>query len=158
MWDARESMRVFVRSFVVIAISHSIPLIRIQIFAFEFEFEFVQSLIFCVSLQMPFSNYFSAALANYLCTDDLFPNWIFQQPYSVFFFCWTVAIQCVRSARQPVHLLNFASPTWTYATYSSCSCFAQCLVWETIVFFVFILICAHFCFSLGGFFLAWKVC
>lgn len=88
-----------------------------QIFVFKFRAS--SSLIFCVSMRTLSNHFWQHGM--YLCTDDLFPNWIFQLCYTKirffafiflfrFFPRWTVAAQCVRHCtRQPVHLLDFST-------------------------------------------------
>lgn len=66
----------------VIAFSHSISLIRMQIFVFKFWAS--SSLIFCVSMRTLSNHFWQHGM--YLCTDDLFPNWIFQLCYTNFRF------------------------------------------------------------------------
>lgn len=79
----------------IIAFSHSISLIRIQIFVSTLSL--FSSLIFCVCMRTLYNTtgwfflslWFGAKVkyGKYLCTDDLFPNWIFQLRTHF----WTVA-------------------------------------------------------------------
>lgn len=115
----------------VIAFSHSISLIRMQIFVFKFWAS--SSLIFCVSMRTLSNHFWQHGM--YLCTDDLFPNWIFQLCYTNFrffaYFSFLVFFFSVGLLQLNVCVIVRVSlftcltfPHWTWCSIRlSCCCF-----------------------------------